>query len=306
MAEIYKYLPEIIDHYKKGGNVMQFIREIKKTNTNELEDILISYDLQSGSYIKLLKENAEIRTHYCELLAEEIKNLGNFNTLLEVGVGEGITINELLKHCTSFTTVFGFDISFSRLLYAKKHLNQAHLKQTEINLFVADLFNIPLADDSIDIVYTSHSIEPNGGKEKEAINELFRVCKDYLILLEPAYDLASEEAKQRMRNHGYAIRLYDECINDEFEIVKHELFGNSPNKLNPTGITIIKKGARNPAIIENKFICPITKKSLGENKNGLYTKDSGLLYPVIEKIPQLTSSNAILATHLDDFEKDIL
>ena len=109
-----------------------------------------------------------------------------------------------------------------------------------------------------------------------------------------------------MERHGYAIRLYDECLNGDYTIVKHELFGNSPNKLNPTGITIIKKQKQNTTSIDDVYICPITKVALTPNDNGLYARESGLLYPVVEAIPQLTSSNAILATHLEKFEKNLL
>jgi ubiquinone/menaquinone biosynthesis C-methylase UbiE len=35
----------------------------------------------------------------------------------------------------------------------------------QADLVVADLFHIPFADNSVDVVYTSHSLEPNGGRE---------------------------------------------------------------------------------------------------------------------------------------------
>ena len=71
------------------------------------------------------------------------------------------------------------------------------------------MFNLPLLDNSIDIVYTSHSMEPNGGHEEELLAELYRVTNNYLILLEPAYEFASEEARARMRKHGYVTNLYE-------------------------------------------------------------------------------------------------
>ena len=69
--------------------------------------------------------------------------------------------------------------------------------------FVGNMFHIPFADNSIDIVYTSHSMEPNGGREKEAMAELYRVAGKYLVLLEPSYELATDDGKQRMDRLGY-------------------------------------------------------------------------------------------------------
>jgi ubiquinone/menaquinone biosynthesis C-methylase UbiE len=101
--------------------------------------------------------------------------------------------------------VFGFDISWSRVKFAKKLVEEYNMKN--VNLFTANLFEIPLLDNSIDIVYTSHSLEPNGGKEKQALKELFRIAKNYIVLLEPSYELASTDARERMINHGYITNL---------------------------------------------------------------------------------------------------
>ena len=46
---------------------------------------------------------------------------------------------------------------------------------------MGDMFNLPITDDSIDLVYTVHALEPNGGKEKEALKELYRITKKYLM-----------------------------------------------------------------------------------------------------------------------------
>src|SRR5688500_6437781 len=97
--------------------------------------------------------------------------------------------------------ILGFDISWSRLKFAKEFLNDFNINN--VTLFTANLFEIPLQDDSIDVVYTSHSIEPNGGKEKEALKELYRVTRKYLVLLEPSFEFASDEARARMKQHGY-------------------------------------------------------------------------------------------------------
>ncbi|HOL80730.1 MAG TPA: class I SAM-dependent methyltransferase, partial [Ignavibacteriales bacterium] len=94
---------------------------------------------------------------------------------IEIGVGEATTLSYLIKQLNNQNlNIFGFDISWSRLKFAKELTK--YLQIENVNLFVADLFNIPLNDNSIDIVYTNHSIEPNGGREEEALKELYRIC----------------------------------------------------------------------------------------------------------------------------------
>ncbi len=167
----------------------------------------------------------------------------------------------------------------------------------KINLFTANLFEIPLLDNSIDIVYTSHSIEPNGGKEEEALKELMRITKKYLILLEPSFEFANDEAKARMKKHGYVTELYSTAKNLNYKIVEHRLFDYSANPLNPTGLIIIEKEQNNSN--SANLVCPISHTELMKyNESLLYSKESFLAYPVIEGIPCLLKENSILATHL--------
>ena len=167
-------------------------------------------------------------------------------------------------------------------------------------LFMANLFNIPLADDLIDIVYTSHSIEPNGGKEREALLELMRITKKYLILLEPAYEFASTEAKKRMMKHGHIKTLYSTAISLGLNVIEHRLFDLCSNPLNPTGLMVIKKDVKNSKTIDNPLICPISKSPLELIKNSYFSKKGMLVYPVIDGVPCLLCDNAVIATHYTD------
>jgi len=166
-----------------------------------------------------------------------------------------------------------------------------------VNLFTANLFEIPLLDNSIDVVYTSHSLEPNGGKEEEALKELYRITSKYLILLEPSWEFASEEAKARIDKCGYVKNLHSTALKLGYKVIEHRLFDVSANPLNPTGLIIIEKNSKE--INEPKLVCPISKTALKkQNETLFYSKESFLAYPVIDEIPCLLKENSILATHL--------
>jgi ubiquinone/menaquinone biosynthesis C-methylase UbiE len=202
--EVYKNIQKIKELYDKGENIIQYFRNSNNTDLNSLESILISYDFQSGTYTKQLKQSQEFNTKYTALIAEIIDNLTQKSTyiIMEAGVGEATTLGNVVKKLiNSPVKFFGFDLSLSRLLYANKFLKSIDLSNYLV--FTGNLFNIPVLSNSVNVVYTSHSIEPNGGKEKEALSELYRITKNYLVLFEPCYELASDEAKQRMERNGY-------------------------------------------------------------------------------------------------------
>lgn len=115
-------------------------------------------------------------------------------------------------------------------------------------------------DNSIDLVYTSHSIEPNGGREEEALRELYRITKKYLVLLEPSYEFADTECRKRMKKNGYVTKLYSTAKRLGYKIVEHRLFDYSRNRLNPTGLMIIEKEAANEG--KCNLVCPISHTEL--------------------------------------------
>lgn len=293
-------LSQIKDLYQSGGNIIQFLKSLNGESKNSLEDILISYDFQAGSYIEFVKKNPEYMESYSKLIALEFEKLNTkVGSIMEVGVGEATTLaNVLSKLKNTFDIALGFDISWSRIHFGNQYLKEKNI--SNVNLFTGDLFKIPLADNSVDIVYTSHSLEPNGGKEKEALKELYRVANKYMILLEPAYELGNDEAKKRMDSHGYVKNLVGIAKELGYKVVENRLFELCANKLNPTQIIIVEKQKE---IESNKieFYCPITKTPLEKGAGYYYSKHGLLAYPIIKNIPCLLPNNAIVATHLTDF-----
>lgn len=279
--------------YFENRNIIQYLKDIDGTKANSLEDIMISYDFQAGSYIEELKKNPSFKEKYCCHLAKAIDSLGCFDSMLEVGIGEATTLGPLIRSLKSRPEKnYGFDISWSRIKYAKRFLQELFINN--VQLFTGDLFCTPLKDNSIDLVYTSHSIEPNGGKEKEALMELHRITNKYLVLLEPSYEFACEEGRARMRYHGYITNLYSTAKELGYNIIEHRLFDVSQNEVNPTGLIIIEKGAYER--LNDPICCPITKTNVIKKNNAYYSQESLLAYPIIDEIPCLLPQNAIVAT----------
>lgn len=295
-----KILKEIKSRYDKGENIMSFFRDLQQTEKNTLEAILISYDLQAGSYIKIVEEKKAYSKNYTQAIAHIIGSLDGA-TVMEVGVGEATTLCNVIEKLpnTADYQFFGFDLSWSRVRFAKQYAESKNI--TNLELFTGDLFNIPLQDNSIDIVYTSHSIEPNGGKEKEALQELFRITKNYLILLEPAYELANDEAKARMERHQYVQNLSIHAKELGMKVITHRLFDYSANPLNPTGLIIIEKENKETVATKDLYACPLTKAPLMKINDEFFSPDSLLLYPKAGGIPCLLPNNAIVASHYLNF-----
>lgn len=295
-----KLIKKIKDIYQSNQNMMEFLRG-SDDSKNDIESIMISYDFQSGSYIQAAKKNHEYIDFYTDCINNELKALGIFESIMEVGVGEATIMSPLLQKNDPNNNIkkIGFDISWSRVRYASEYANSF---QQKIIFFTANLFEIPLPDNSIDIVYTSHSLEPNGGAEKDALKELYRVTAKYIVLLEPDYENATDESKARMLKHGYVTNLKQHAEELGYEIVKHRPFDISINPLNPTGLIIIKKNES--GVNKLQYVCPITKSILNKVRGNWYSDETGLLYPEIDGIPCLLEQNAILATHYLKFKEE--
>ena len=192
----------------------------------------------------------------------------------------------------------GFDISLSRVLYGRDY---SRAQGAATNLFCADLLHIPLSDSSIDAVITNHSIEPNGGQEEAILRELLRVCARYLVLIEPDFELGSQEQKDRMVRHNYIRDLPRHLQQLPGKLLRHEPWPLNPNPLNKASLIIVEKHGGAPAAPTFEFVSPITKRPLAPLAGYLFCADEGLLYPAPFGIPVLRDSCAIVCSHADRF-----
>ncbi len=293
---------ELKQLYAEGENISAIMRKDRNLKKNTSEIIEISYDLQSGSYMKSMsnKNYANNREQHAKHIADIILSLCKPSSILEAGIGEATVFSGVMKQFGENVLKYGFDISWSRLAYAQKWLDRHEI--SNVKLCTGNLNDIPFCDNSIDVVYTSHSIEPNRGSEEAILKELFRVTNKYLILVEPDYELANSESKQRMDFHGYCKNLHEISTSLGYTVLEHKPFPVNSNLSNPISVTIISKLSSTPS--SSIFACPKFKTPLQEIDSALFSPEALVVYPIVGGIPCLRIENGIFASKFKDIMEE--
>lgn len=289
-------LNELIHSYKKGENIIELLDKNCPTLTRE-EKIIISYDLQSGSYTDHLTDNPEYYAlkEQIGIKSSRILSSLNIQSCCEAGVGEGTTLKFILKQDTMRNIVASaFDISVSRLLYCKKNLE----KRVQKGLFVSQMLDIALPDNSHDCVMTFHAIEPNGGMEFPIVKEIGRVAAKYMFLVEPDFERFGQAQKDRMLKHGYCRNLREAVDAAGFDLIVDEPWELDVNPKNKASLLIARKKEQSVETQQNSgFISPITGNKLEKCKDGWFAPEDGHIFPEISGLPVLLSGKEILVSH---------
>ncbi|MCB9981676.1 MAG: class I SAM-dependent methyltransferase [Rhodospirillales bacterium] len=290
--------------YAEGKNVTQFLRKQMKTEENTAEIIETAYDLQAGTYIQYANENIDFIDKYSSEAAKIIEeNVESIDSILDIGTGELTTLTSIIGHMHSPPErIYAFDISWSRIFkgitYAHEHAGPLYSRFVP---FVADIAEIPMPENAVNTVISSHALEPNGGKLEILMSELFRVAHDKLILFEPCYEINSPEGKKRMEDLGY-IRGIDDTIETlGGTLIEKIEMKTISNPLNPTVCFIIKppkSNYDNVQITNTSFSAPGTNFPLTKIDDFYFSQHTGLSFPVIKSVPILRSNAAILTSSL--------
>jgi SAM-dependent methyltransferase len=291
---------EIRALFDQGENITQWIQAREGADHNSISAILYSYDMQAGSYIDQLNDPSarSLKERLGQDLATLLDELAP-ESILEAGTGEATSLVPVLQRMKRRPLhVLGFDISLSRLLYARKYL--ADHGQKDVTLFTGDLERIPLATESVDTVVTIHAIEPNHGREEAILSELLRVTRRHLVMIEPSYEMASAEARARMDRLGYVRGLPETLNRLGHPAQRIELWPHNSNPLNQAALIVVdKKPAAGKTV--PRFVSPVSGSDLVERADSWFCPEDGHAFPIIAGIPCLTVESAILASRLDRF-----
>lgn len=292
-------LNELKNMCSNGKNIIEYLTEGHRRPTTA-EDEMISYDLRAGKDIEDYKKDDNLTNRVVRRIVSFFEDIGCLSgSVLECGSGEGIKLVSLLNQKqVGFSWAGGVDISWSRVKKAQQFSEEYLTSDVNINFFVGDIFQLPLKTSSVDIVYTMQGIYGFGGRERECMKELYRVAAKYLVLIEPSYELANEDARKRMISLGYVRNLLQTAEELHYKIIKYELFGEDVNPLNPAAVLIIEKGENVNCL--NPLCCPVTQMDVRRIGNAYFCDKSLLSYPILNGVPCMTKENAIVTAKMGE------
>ena len=295
ISNTYKLLQE---KYKKKQNIQLFLKN--KTFSNR-EIIKLAYDIQSGSYIKFFKKlTREKKVNvYFPLIKAINDNFKNVKTILDFGCGELTTSAYIFKNLNhKIKKYYANDVSFNRLLVGSNELKKKLTKKNynKFKIFCNSDNNLPFKDKSIDLVLTVHALEPNNQYKYKIFNELLRVSKLGIILMEPHYEISDVKQKKRMIKFDY-IRGIEKILRlkkIKYHIIEKKFHLNNFNK---SSIFVLKNNLTKKKQHDN-FVDPIKKNDLIKKDNFLYSKKTFRAFPIINDIAIFNEDSQIFLPNL--------
>ncbi|MDB2532316.1 class I SAM-dependent methyltransferase [Alphaproteobacteria bacterium] len=217
-----------------------------------------------------------------------------FKNTLEVGVGELTTLEDIYKFKGIDLDCYGIDLSLNRLSHGLEEFEKRHNSLPRVAK--ANATKLPFPSDSFDLVYTRHTLEQIPDKYSDALDEIVRVSRRYIVLFEPSFELGSFPQKLKMLNSDYVRGLRKYFTNKKDVCLKKAyLMQNSANPLNHTACYVLEVNKSVEKRMEGTvpFLCP---KSLCELENFgsfLFSSGSNSAYPIINNIPVLDEKYSV-------------
>jgi ubiquinone/menaquinone biosynthesis C-methylase UbiE len=196
-----------------------------------------------GVYEGHLRHVPFMLTYYGDMqIVNEVIRRWDCTDVLEFGCGNGVNLmllRDLLPGGKNLN-LSGFDYALSRVLTARATFE--YYRPEISNLFLADGRKLPLADDSFDMVYSHWVVEQMAGFEDEALDEMLRVSRKGIVLIEPTINKPRLTERVLMAHSGYSTRL-TEIIRARTDIEIEEIRDIRDNQpfLYPNVLMVLRK-----------------------------------------------------------------
>lgn len=126
------------------------------------------------------------------------------------------------------------------------------------------------------------------------------MARHTVVLIEPIYELANDEAQKRMDQHGYVKGLKTAAEKNGAEILDFRLLDYCTNPLNPSGLLVLRKASTQYNMFEEEreipWQCPLTGNQLVDYGDLFFAQEVGIAYPVVREVPMLRPEHAIVAS----------
>lgn len=234
--------------YENGENIISWAKSRLGIDHNTASIIQLSYDLQSGTYLEFQRENPSVWDSRMRELADFYGPFfGEARTVLDAGSGETNTFRDLMSRVGRAAELeqFASDSSWSRLAVGSASSEQDFLHQGpgSLQALVADTGSLPFRTKSIDVIMTDHSLEPNGGRLRQLLSEVFRVSRKFCMFTEPLDSLQDVAGLARMRDHGYIESLEESICALGGKVVARRVVKNNWNDLNRAVALVVEPPA---------------------------------------------------------------
>ena len=144
------------------------------------------WDRNAGRYDRFMRKDREVYEKMYELIRPVVKD----KTVMELATGTGLIARHIIKAAAHIEAT---DASVEMIAEAKRDNQSAKL-----HFSVQDMFRLPYADKSFDVVIVSNALHIVPQPEK-ALAEIHRVLKDDGVLIAPTFTHAGNSFSGKVR-----------------------------------------------------------------------------------------------------------
>lgn len=223
-----------------------------------------------------------------EAYADFLASLDGVETALEVGAGELTTTGALAMRLRG-TKWRGVELSFNRVLHGREFFQEQF--GIDIPACKGDAMRLPFADQSFDLVITSHCLEHIPFGYQAAVDEITRVARRHVVLFEPLWETSDWAQKLRMYAHGYVRGLPPYASSIAGFTLAPAVVLDVGSPFNRTARLHLSR-TQPKASGDDGLVCPACHGPLVVKRTERTCNACHLLFPVVQGVPVMDVDDA--------------